>query len=634
MKLKYGSNDNCYLTYRREHFHLHVPQTASQRKVGLLNCVNLSKRCGLIYKNTCFFHTFGMKFSIYALPFSPMDENAVPRLVPPQRIFYLSRRFSKMIELSAENEWGFGEDSPVKILSPFLSKFVFHVIGFMKFILLFLLFFFCFKAACAQESSQPDPSSMLLSLMNAEKTLHIPVGGSKTIKLPAAPSSIDNSSPDNVQLIRLLNSNKVRILGVQRGKSSVSFLFPDRDKVSYAVQVDSKTTANNFSSIFPINPANPYLGEVYRQVKKISGMHPVLQNNKIVLHGFMRDMESFRTVSKIVLSHPNVIYPGYFLSQNIETETLHFVNTTIRNLNETDLGIKNVNGTFVLQGVASTPYQRDRIWKYVSQVLPNVTDNIASLYGQSRMVQVNMRFYEVSKSHKNENGLRNILQDGYGGQIQTTNDGGFLSRPLFQLAPFSAMMRYLDSQSDVKMLAKPVLLTRSGETAHFLAGGEIPIPSQHDSYARTTSDTSFKSYGIIFNVHPTVVGEKKIWLDLNLEVSLPQSSFTINHVPSFETKKISTNVLMDNGKAVLLSGLVQNNKEWGQQGVPVLQNIPILGSLFRSKEFTNHNSELYILISAALDPNSFQKEGNDFDKKSHERDDLFARMQNLLETRS
>ena len=154
-----------------------------------------------------------------------------------------------------------------------------------------------------------------------------------------------------------------------------------------------------------------------------------------------------------------------------------------------------------------------------------------------------------------------------------------------------------------KVLAKPTLLARSGQTASFLAGGEIPIPvAQGGAFGSITIE--FKEFGVGVLFAPTVLGPDRIHLEVSPEVSEPD--FTIGTIsggfvtPGFVTRRASTSVELADGQSFAIAGLLQDNVREAVEKYPLLGDIPVLGALFRSVRFQRNETELVLIVTPHL----------------------------------
>jgi pilus assembly protein CpaC len=171
----------------------------------------------------------------------------------------------------------------------------------------------------------------------------------------------------------------------------------------------------------------------------------------------------------------------------------------------------------------------------------------------------------------------------------------------------------MESAGVVRTLAEPNLTAISGESATFLAGGEFPIPAGYSCDPTThvcTTQISFKKFGISLNFTPVVLTEGRISLRVMTEVSeisndnsitLSQSvtANTVNSVtiPSIKTRRAETTLEIPSGGAMAMAGLIQEQTKQAINGMPGLAQLPILGSLFRSRDYVNRNTELMVLVT-------------------------------------
>jgi pilus assembly protein CpaC len=163
----------------------------------------------------------------------------------------------------------------------------------------------------------------------------------------------------------------------------------------------------------------------------------------------------------------------------------------------------------------------------------------------------------------------------------------------------------LKEEGLLKVLAEPTLITLSGKTASFLAGGEFPIPvPQSTGGGGTTITIEYKPFGIGLNFTPTVLANKKIGLQVAPEVSdvdftnaITTSGFV---VPALITRRVSTAIELADGQSFAIAGLLKEDVREIVSKYPVLGDIPILGSLFRSSSFKKNETELIVIVTAHL----------------------------------
>jgi pilus assembly protein CpaC len=175
--------------------------------------------------------------------------------------------------------------------------------------------------------------------------------------------------------------------------------------------------------------------------------------------------------------------------------------------------------------------------------------------------------------------------------------GATYASPRFSI---EAHLRAMEQSGVLRTLAEPNLTAISGEAAEFLAGGEFPIlvPSSTPGTAPTVE---FKKFGIALNFTPVVLSEGRVSLKVATEVSELSSEGAISisgfSIPALKVRRASSTVELPSGGALVLGGLLQESTRQNINGVPGLMNIPILGTLFRSRDYQTGQTELMIMVT-------------------------------------
>jgi len=158
-----------------------------------------------------------------------------------------------------------------------------------------------------------------------------------------------------------------------------------------------------------------------------------------------------------------------------------------------------------------------------------------------------------------------------------------------------------EATGQVSMLQNTSLLALSGETATFLAGGEIPIPVPG---AFGTISIDYKQYGVSVAYTPVVLADGRISLRVRPEVSQLDYSNAITlagtRVPGLTTRRAETTAELGSGESIMIGGLLSNTKSNSIDKTPGLGNVPVLGALFRSNNWQRNETELVIVITPYL----------------------------------
>lgn len=158
-------------------------------------------------------------------------------------------------------------------------------------------------------------------------------------------------------------------------------------------------------------------------------------------------------------------------------------------------------------------------------------------------------------------------------------------------------IRALERDGLIRTLAEPNLTAISGEPAEFLAGGEVPYVTGVDTQTGVSS-VAFKKFGVQLSFTPVVLTEGRISLKIDTSVS-DISGFVANN-PVFDTRQAKTVVELPSGGSLALAGLISTKTQQNIDGLPGAKDIPILGTLFRSRDFQNEESELVVIVTPYL----------------------------------
>ncbi len=206
---------------------------------------------------------------------------------------------------------------------------------------------------------------------------------------------------------------------------------------------------------------------------------------------------------------------------------------------------------------------------------------------------------------------------GISGVVQTASAGatGLTVNFLNKAGLVKAKLNALATQSNAQILSSPKIMARNGETATIQVGDEVPIITSQQSTAvpgATTgllSTIQYRTTGVILKVRPVINSGNRIDLDISQEVSnakITQTGVSIS--PTISTRKIDTKLSLRDGSTVLLAGLITNDNNLTDSGVPFLKDIPGVGNLFKSSSTTNIKKEMVILITPYVINDDFEAE--------------------------
>lgn len=247
----------------------------------------------------------------------------------------------------------------------------------------------------------------------------------------------------------------------------------------------------------------------------------------------------------------------------------------------------------------------------------------ASTIATSPVVQVDVKVVEFSKSVLKEAGFNLFKQNNafafgtFAPSALTSYTGGATTNlQVASASPISsafnlivnlgsrgifANLSLLESNNLARVLAEPTLVALSGQSASFLAGGEIPVPVPQ---SLGTISIVYKPYGIGLTVTPTVLGAKRIALKVAPEASQLdfQHALTINgiSVPAITTRRADTTVELGDGESFVIGGLIDRETSSNVDKVPMLGDLPVIGAFFKTLQYTQNDRELVIIVTPHL----------------------------------
>ncbi len=281
--------------------------------------------------------------------------------------------------------------------------------------------------------------------------------------------------------------------------------------------------------------------------------------------------------------------------------------------------VESQGGRLLLTGVASCPGVIDAALKLLASYSKDVVSSAQILLPHTPQVQLRVRIAEVDRSKLTQFGI-NILSGGpttavtqtqqFGG-IQMKDDGGLGLSDLLNIFIYNknidlgAILKDLQQNQVLQVLAEPNITALSGQTAHFLSGGEFPFPVIQGSSGGLTSITiQFRPFGVRLDFTPIVNPDRTIRLKVAPEVSALDytnavmiSGYTI---PAISTRRAETEVELQDGQSFAISGLLDRRTTEKLGKMPGIGDIPILGELFKSRDITKSLTELVVIITPVL----------------------------------
>jgi pilus assembly protein CpaC len=295
----------------------------------------------------------------------------------------------------------------------------------------------------------------------------------------------------------------------------------------------------------------------------------------------------------------------------------------------TDIRVEGVGEGVMLSGTVASPAESQQAFDVASRLVGDLNKVVNGITIKGRdQVMLKVTVAEMQRDIVKQLGIDLNGSLGFGNTVLDFNthnpfsaSNGPISNTFFAPAwvnganRITATLRAMERAGVVRTLAEPNLTAISGETATFLAGGEFPIP------AGATCDPGgincrvtivFKKFGVGLNFTPVVLSEGRISLKVATEVSELSNEGALQQaglvIPSLRVRRADTTVEIPSGGALALAGLIQEQTKQSINGVPGLLQVPILGTLFKSRDYVNRQSELVVLVTPYIVRAVAQKE--------------------------
>jgi pilus assembly protein CpaC len=321
------------------------------------------------------------------------------------------------------------------------------------------------------------------------------------------------------------------------------------------------------------------------------------------------------------------------LDIRVDQDVRAMSDTIARVLPTSRIRVEAVNNSVLLTGQVASLEDSDKAMKIAQQFTakPEQVVNMLSIAGKDQ-VMLKVRVVEVQRSAIKQLGfnLNAVIgqlggnqftfaqQPTYGingsllGGVTTgfqrdTTQGGALPGS-DNLNSGAAKIQAFERVGLVRTLAEPNLTAVSGEAAKFLVGGEFPVPTGQDQTGRVTIE--FKPFGVGLGFTPVVLSDGRISLKLSTEVSelSSQGAFTLSNgagapsltIPALSVRRAETTVELPSGGAMMIAGLLQSENKQNIDSLPGMMNLPILGALFRSRDYQSGETELVVIVTPYL----------------------------------
>jgi pilus assembly protein CpaC len=306
------------------------------------------------------------------------------------------------------------------------------------------------------------------------------------------------------------------------------------------------------------------------------------------------------------------------------TRDLNGVRAMIQKLlPNSEVRVDGVGDGVMLSGTVANAAESQQAFDIAARLVGDATKVVNSLTLRGRdQVMLKVTVAEVQRDIIKQLGVDLNGSLGYGSAVLNFNSSNPFSatgNPLSDtnlagtFRSVTATLRAMERAGVIRTLAEPNLTAISGESANFLAGGEFPVPGGFtcDPTSRNCQvAVQFKKFGVGLNFTPVVMSEGRISLKVMTEVSelSNENALTLNQqvtatqtqtltIPSIRVRRAETTVEIPSGGALALAGMIQEQTKQAMNGLPGLMQLPVLGTLFKSRDYVNRQTELMVIVT-------------------------------------
>lgn len=269
-----------------------------------------------------------------------------------------------------------------------------------------------------------------------------------------------------------------------------------------------------------------------------------------------------------------------------------------------NLSARIAGGHIVLEGEQVSDADLARA-AAIAESQPGLVLNFAGKLAWEAMIQMDVRILEIRRDKVRDLGVRwDAAVAGPVVGVRLGESDGAPATSFMLTSQLASRLDLLQRQGLAQTVAEPMLSCRSGGTARFVSGGEVPLPVT-DGLGAT--DVQYKEYGVILEVRPRADSAGAIYAEVDTELSQVDDSVRVQNFPGFIKRRTATAVNLRDGETLVLAGLLARERGRDRQSIPGFGGLPLVGALFSASHRMERQTELLVLITPHISTPSLQK---------------------------
>ncbi|MBC7741960.1 MAG: hypothetical protein H7061_07175 [Bdellovibrionaceae bacterium] len=316
--------------------------------------------------------------------------------------------------------------------------------------------------------------------------------------------------------------------------------------------------------------------------KKFVGLKVDFCDDVVCLKGRLYRFADFEKIIRLMQDTNSTLFWGVELDEKLKQQVSNYIEKYLRS-----------KGLTPLKVMYSMPWRIQFSSKDYASDYRNALQSVGILAVENKQkieiadnIRVAVQITEIKKEFGRTIGIK--WPGTYAAQI--------LPGEATKVLPIDVSAVANENEGNIKVLASPTLICRSGKEAEFFAGGEFPIRILNFK----VNDVVWKKYGIGMKIKPVIDSIGQMSIQIESEVSSLDKSLSVDGIPGIHTHRVISQFDLIKSQTIALSGLLKNETGESSEGLPFLRQIPILGLLFSSKDYRESKTELVIFVTPEL----------------------------------
>lgn len=407
-----------------------------------------------------------------------------------------------------------------------------------------------------------------------DRVIHIAPGHQQVVSIPNV-TTVSIGNPSIATVNDPGNGNQVMITGKREGTTNLIAWTLDGQKQQFVIEVKGTHRSR--------------ITDIRNMLDHIEGIEISKAGNMVLIEGELFRGSDLEKVSRVTTLYENVKNYTKVHPKALEVlEKALFEKLVEEGFDQ--IKVTRAGDHLYLEGYCDNELQKTRAEKIAQNMYFQTESHLKLGVASKSQIWVDVQFMEVMNDKLDDIGVAWPDKIDTNTSIQAMSGRGVTTQ---LRGDIGVTLNTLVQNGKAKVLSNPKLLVRDGKKATFDAGGEIPIRL----ISERTANVVFKSYGLHLEIDAQADQSNRVFLDIQSRISDLDMSTSIDGLPGIVEHKINTAVDLEYGQTVALAGLIEHRQSKTTKKFPFLGHIPILGELFKSRNFRNNHSEFVVFLT-------------------------------------